>query len=131
MWRSVAAVVAGCLAMIVIVGLMIMIVGIFFPAAIPNNETDPSLPWVLFIFAYYLFAAGVGGYLTSHIAATAKFRHVQILAILVLCLGLIQFWAGHGKQPAWYLVAQILVELLGVILGGSLLRRRVSSQSPR
>ncbi len=130
MWRSVAAVAAGCLAMIIIVGLMIMVVGILFPAALPNNETPASLGWVFFIFFYYLFAASAGGYLTSHIALGSRFRHVQVLAALVLVLGLVQLWAGMGKQPTWYLVAQILVELIGVFIGGSILRRPAAPRRP-
>ncbi len=102
-----------------------LILGIAFPQAFPNNETAASLGWVLFIFLYYLFAAGVGGYLTSHLARISQWRHVQMLALLVLLLGLVQLWAGMGKQPAWYLVAQIMIELIGVFFGGGLLVRRV------
>jgi hypothetical protein len=125
MWRSVVAVTAGCLAMIIISGIMIMLLGIFFPQSLPNYETTPSLGWAFFLFLYYLFAAAVGGYLTSHIASISKFRHVQVLALVVLFLGLIQLWAGMGKQPTWYLITQVLVELIGIFLGGSMLRQRM------
>jgi hypothetical protein len=124
MWRSIVAVAAGYLSMVILVVLLFLVLGIIAPTAIPNNETVPSLGWVIFIQFFNLLAAATGGYLTALIARGSRIRHVQVLAVVVLVLGLAQLWAGMDKLPIWYLILQLAVGLVGVFLGGSLTAHR-------
>lgn len=117
--RSAVAIVAGCFVLLLLVMLIYLILGIFFPKAFPAIGTLPSTPWAIFILIWGLLSAGVGAYVTSLICAGSRVRHVFGLMVVVLVLGLL-FLAGNiYKQQTWYLVAQTVVWCVGVMIGGS------------
>ena len=117
--RSVVAVVAGCLAMLLLEMLIYLTLGIFFPKAFPSIGALPSIPWAIFILIWSLVSAGVGAYVTSLICDGKRVGHVLAMMGIVLLLGLL-FLAGNiYKQPTWYLVSKIVVWIVGAMIGGS------------
>jgi hypothetical protein len=50
--------------------------------------------------------------------------HVLALGIIVLVLAALSALQSKGKQPVWYLLAQVVISPVGVLAGG-LLRLRL------
>lgn len=126
--RSAVAIVAGCLSLLVLVMLIYLILGIFFPKAFPAVGTLPSIPWAIFLLIWGLASAMAGAYVTSLICVGSRVWHVFGLMLAILALGLL-FLAGNVyKQPTWYLIAQTVVWVIGVMIGGSV---PVQGKDPR
>ncbi|PWB72296.1 hypothetical protein C3F09_06900 [candidate division GN15 bacterium] len=117
--RSAAAIVAGCLTLLLLVMVIYLILGIFFPKAYPTVGVVPSIPWAIFLLIWGLLSAAAGAYVTSVICAGSRVWHVFGLMAAILVLGLL-FLAGNVyKQPTWYLIAQAVVWMIGAMIGGS------------
>ena len=117
--RSAAAIIAGCLTLLVLVMLINLTLGIFFPKAIPTVGSPLSLPWAIFLLVWSLVAAGAGAFVTSVICVGSRVWHVLGLITAVIVLGLL-FLAGNVyKQPTWHLIAQTVVWVIGAMIGGS------------
>jgi len=126
--RSTAAIVAGLITLLVLVMLIYLILGIFFPKAFPAVGTLPSIPWAIFLLIWSLASAVAGAYVTSLICVGSRVWHVLGLMVAILVLGLL-FLAGNiYKQPTWYLVAQMVVWIVGAMIGGSV---PVQGKDPR
>jgi hypothetical protein len=117
--RSAVAIAAGYVVMALLVMLVSMLLWIVFPKACPSDGMLPSLPWVVFLLIFNTAAATAGGYVTSMICHGSRSKHIQGLMVVIVLLGLIYLAANVNKQPLWYLIAQIVVELIGVSIGGS------------
>ncbi len=117
--RSAAAIVAGCLTLLVLVMLIYLILGIFFPKAFPTVGVVPSIPWAIFLLIWGLVSACAGAYVTSVICAGSRVWHVFGLMAAIIVLGLL-FLAGNTfKLPTWFLISQTIVWLVGAMIGGS------------
>ena len=117
--RSTVAIVAGCLTLLVTVGLISIILGIVYPKAFPAVGTLPSIPWAMFLLIWSLISAVLAAYITSLICVGSRVRHVFGLMIAILALGLLFLAANIYKQPTWYLIAQTVVWGVGAMIGGS------------
>ena len=117
--RSAIAVVAGYLTMAVLVMLIFLVLGIIFPKAFPADGALPRVPWVIFILIWNLLAAIAGSYVTSLICRGSRVKHVLAVVAVVVILGLVVLAGNVNKQPLWYLIAQIVVGVIGVMIGGS------------
>lgn len=126
--RSAIAVVAGYLTMAVLVMFIFLLLGIIFPKAFPADGALPRVPWVIFILIWNLFSAIAGAYVTSLVCRGSRIKHVLALLAVVLVLGLIVLAGNVNKQPVWYLIAQIVVGVIGVMIGGSI---PVQGKDPR
>lgn len=131
MLRSVLAVAAGYITMLVLIMLLFTLIGIIFPGAFPQPDAFPSIPWVVFILLFGLVAASIGAGVTITICRGSRIKHIHSLAIVVLFIGLVTLAASIDKQPIWYLVAQILVGIFGVYFGGHLANKRFPQTAPR
>ncbi len=126
--RSAVAIVAGCLTLLVLVMVIYLILGIFFPKAFPTVGTLPSVPWAIFLLIWGLVSAAAGAYVTSVICAGSRVWHVFGLMVAIVVLGLLFLAANTYKQPTWYLVAQTVVWVIGAMIGGSV---PVQGRDPR
>jgi hypothetical protein len=132
MIRSVAAVAAGFLAMI----LTVMIgVAAATAALIPgglatmNAAAAPiSLPasYLTANIAVSLIGAILGGWLTSRLSAPQQRSNVMILAGLVVLLSVVTAMQGvdTAAQPTWYRWIIPVIGVVGVLIGGGLGARR-------
>ena len=117
--RSGIAVVAGYLTMAVLVMLIFLVLGIVFPKAFPSDGALPRVPWVIFLLIWGLVAAIAGAYVTSLICRGSRVKHVLALLAVIVVLGFVTLAGNVGKQPLWYLIAQIVVGVVGGMIGGS------------
>jgi hypothetical protein len=69
-------------------------------------------------------SAAAGGYVASWVAQANPLIHVLALGIIVLVLAALSALQSKGKQPVWYLLAQVVISPVGVLAGG-LLRLRL------
>jgi peptidoglycan/LPS O-acetylase OafA/YrhL len=131
MLRSVIAVAAGYISMLLLIMLLFLIIGIIFPEAFPQPDAFPSIPWVVCILFFGLAASIIGGGVTVTVCRGSRIKHIHALAIVVLFIGLVTLAASIEKQPLWYLLAQVVVGLVGVYVGGHLANKRFPQEPVR
>jgi hypothetical protein len=117
MVRSVVAVFAGFLAIVVLVLASAPVIAKLLPAGASRPTRSYLLANLLTSFAF----AGVGGWIAAHIAASGPHWHAVALAALVLVLGVMtaaQGGAARAGQPVWYGWLLPFVGAAGALLGG-------------
>lgn len=124
MLRSVLAVATGYLSFLILVSLLLLLLGIVFPAAVPRSGEVPSIGWAVFILAFGLVASAVGAAVTTAISRGSRLKHIHALALVVAFFGLVTLAVNIDKQPLWYLTAQIIVGVVGVYVGGHLANKK-------
>ena len=129
MLRSAIAVASGYVAMLVLIMLFFLLIAIIFPAAFPQPDALPSIPWVVVIQLFGLAAAVVGAGVTIVICRGSRVKHIHALAAVVLFIGLVTLATNIDKQPLWYLILQILVGLFGVYVGGHFANKRFPAEA--
>lgn len=123
MLRSILVVLAGYVAMAVAVILGLFVLVIFFPEmrqALEENRPAPVLATAINL-AWAFPAAVLGGFTTAYLAKSSSWRHVAVLAALVLVLGIgYALMQLDSQQPIWYLLGLPLFGSAGVLVGGRL-----------
>lgn len=133
MIRSIAAVAAGFLAMVLVV-----MIGTFAATAalVPGGlatmkaaTAPPSLPFSYLIanVVVSLIAAITGGWLAARLSAPQQRSNVMILAGLVVLLSVVTAMQSDmtAAQPDWYKWVIPVVGVIGVLIGGAAGSRRV------
>ncbi len=125
MGRSVLAIFAGYLTMLVVVtgsiGFLFLIAFDAFPTE-PGPYQGPS--YVLWLeLAFSGVAAVAGGYVCAHVARGRPLRHAAILIAVALVLGVVSAVLEAGLKPLWSSVAIPAVAPLGIWLGAWLRAR--------
>ncbi|MEM6992235.1 MAG: hypothetical protein AAF721_17120 [Myxococcota bacterium] len=123
--RSIGAVVAGYVAMVV--GVTLGLALLMWIAA-DEFPRDPGpyrgATWVLVVELGMAFAAAVGGgYVCGWVARRAERGHALALAGLMLALGAVSATAEAGLKPLWSSVGIVIVGVAGVVLGAAIRRR--------
>lgn len=84
---------------------------------------DPAAPLVgeeSFIALSIGFAtAVVGGWLTAMIAPGRRWKHIQVLVLLVLVAAGIRLMWSRGQMPLSYELAALAATVIGVFVGAS------------
>lgn len=145
MVRSVIGVVVGFVAMVVLVmvGLFVMWGVLGAEGAFQPASWDASMGWIVGMLASGLVAAIVGGALCKLIARSR--RAVTALAVVVALMGCLSLVGQLGReapegarpadvpfaeaganavQPMWVTIANPIIGIVGVLIGGSLVGRR-------
>jgi len=128
MLRSILALAAGYIAILILTIFLFFVLGTFFP------NVFLSTPGVLAILACDFLFAAVGGYVAAALAPHSQLRHALWLGAILVLFGVVMVvWVGFnpegaGKEPLWYQVGRVLVTMPAVLLGGS---RQVSMQQKR
>ncbi|WP_420238585.1 hypothetical protein ACOBR2_02975 [Telmatobacter bradus] len=65
-------------------------------------------------------STAAGGCVTAWIGSASPAQHVMILGIVFLVLAAISVLQERGKQPVWFLLAQVVIPPLGALAGGLL-----------
>lgn len=118
MFRSVVAVFAGFLAIVVLVLASAPVIAKLLP---PATAERPTRGYLLANLLTGFGFAGVGGWIAAHIAAVGPHWHAIALAALVLTLGIVtaaQGGAARAGQPVWYGWVLPFVGAAGALLGG-------------
>ena len=117
-WKSVRAVVAGVLFIIVVttlVDFMLHRAGVYQPMGQPITDSLAVLAT-----AYRIVISIAGAYLTAHLAPDRPMRHAIILGIVGIVLGpigLLTTWTLN-LGPHWYPVALVVLALPQCWAGG-------------
>ena len=111
----------------VIVGYLMMALAIMALFAIwfRGKDAAPSDGFMLFGLGYGFVFAVVGGYVTAMIAKRSEMKRAMALAIFAVLMGIVSMIAYAGREPRWYQIANMVVVVTGVLLGGHLRVRQV------
>lgn len=88
------------------------------------DSAQPDLGYTIVNFGASFLAGAAGGYATAWVAAANALVHVLALALIILALAALSALQSRGKQPIWYLLAQVALSPVGVLAGG-MVRLRV------
>ncbi|MGI8783320.1 MAG: hypothetical protein ACR2L2_06695 [Acidobacteriota bacterium] len=120
MLRSILALAAGYVAILVLTIFLFFVLGTFFP------NVFLSTPGVLAVLACDFLFAAVGGYVAAALAPHSQLRHTLWLGAILVLFGVVTIvWVGFspvegaGKEPLWYQLGRVLVTMPAVLLGGS------------
>ena len=119
MLRSLFAVFGGYLAMSLLVMVLFMTRGAFWPESFVDPVVAPPLAALATTLLFSLVAAIVGGFVTATIAAHSEPKHVLGLMGFMVLMWLVSIPQAEG-QPAWYRFALLPLGPLGAWLGGRL-----------
>lgn len=118
MIRSIISVVAGYAAMVIIV----VITSVFAGALLLGSPGIVTPTYIITNLIFGLVAPIVGGYVTAKLAPKNMMQHVQILAGLVIVLGLLSATQPLNGQPVWYPWVIMLIGAIGTLIGGSIVK---------
>lgn len=146
MARNILSVLAGYVVMFVFVMVTFSLVwvGLGSGFAFEAGSTRVTTGWVVIALVLSFIAALAGGWVTSKIAMPPGRTPVIALAALVLVLGIIAAFsavnreipplpdrplstmeaASYAESPDWYHYSIPIIGVAGVLLGGSIGRRR-------
>lgn len=122
MVRSIGSVVAGYLAMAVIVMIgSVAAAGAMIPggfAAARNLQGQPPRNYLYANFILSLVAAIFGGWLSARMAPANPMAHAATLAAFLLVMSVVSAKKQSRNQPAWYPWTIAAIGVGGVFLGG-------------
>jgi len=122
--RSVGAVVAGILFIVIVTTLVDVVlhtVGVYAPWGQALDQVDSVIA-----LSYRLVLGVMGGWLTALLARRNPIRHVVVLGLIgtaMAALGLIVTW-NLDLGPRWYPISLVVTGLPLSWLGGKLYQRR-------
>ena len=130
MLRSVAAVAAGFIGMmLVVMAGTLAATMVFVPGGMTAMAADaPARPlpgsYLAANLLVSLAGAAVAGWVAARLAPSSPFAHVLVLAALLLIMTLASFSRGPAPgQPNWYPWVIGTIGMAGVAIGGMLVRR--------
>jgi hypothetical protein len=130
MKRSIWAVVAGVLFVIVVttlVDVVLHVVRVYPPLGQPLDD-----PLALLATAHRVVIGIAGGWLTARLAPSRPMRHALWLGYVGVVLGLAGLLAtwNKGLGPRWYPVALVVLAIPQCWAGGRIYEGRVSRREP-
>ena len=126
--RSIWAVVAGVLTIIVVTTLVDIVLHLVHVYPAMNEPLTDGL--ALLASSYRLVISIAGAYLTARLAPARPMRHAMILGYVGVALGLLGLAAtwNAGLGPRWYPVSLVVLAIPQCWLGGKLFERRSRPQ---
>ena len=120
MLRSVLAVIAGYLAMMVAVTTFFSFMVYVVLGGLPSDPKQFSPPAWLYVveLATTPIVAGVGGYVCAWIAKRRVMRHVFALGGVMLVMTIVSTVGAPASDPWWHMPAIGILGAIGAILGG-------------
>src|SRR4051812_12900828 len=107
MMRSLAAIVGGFIAYVLLMGITVLVLGLLMPATF--GATAPREGWTLGAeLAYSVLFAAFGGYVAALIAPHDPVTHAGMLAAIILALSVINLLISPtGTHPMAFEAAMI------------------------
>ncbi len=124
MLRSILAVIAGFMVMVMFVGFGVTIAAGFMIGPVQvGTIVQPPLAYLIVNLVLSLVAAIIGGWVAGTIAGREPLLHAGVLSALVLAMSVVSFFAMRGlpeaaAQPKWYQLVATILGVGGVLLGG-------------
>lgn len=95
----------------------------FFASAVAAPMTATQMVGLL---AIKVLAGLLAGYLSATLAASHRWQHALVLAVLILCIGLLGLLALRGVPRSDYTTYALIVSPLSILIGGWLRARKAS-----
>jgi hypothetical protein len=123
MWKSVWAVVAGILFVIVVTTMIDIVLHV---AGVYSTKEPLTNSLALLATSYRIVIGIAGGCLTAWLAPKHPMQHVMILGVVGVVLGLLGLLAtwNLGLGPRWYPIALVVLAIPQCWLGGKLFEMR-------
>ena len=127
-WKSIRAVVAGVLVIIVVTTLVDMAlhaIHVYPPMGQPMNDA-----LALLATAYRIIISVAGAWLTARLAPGKPMRHAMILGVVGTVLGLVGIvvtW-NLGLGPRWYPIALAVLAIPQCWVGGKIYEMRAGNR---
>jgi hypothetical protein len=123
MWKSVWAVVAGILFIIVVTTMIDIVLHV---AGVYSTKEPLTNPLALLATSYRIIIGIAGGYLTARLAADQPMRHAMILGVVGVVLGLLGLLATWNLNlgPKWYPIVLVVLAIPQCWLGGKIWEMR-------
>ena len=128
MGRSILAVVAGAIVMVVGVVAANFVLVLLVPAANEPGAAAGHGTALAVLLLFNLLVGVTGGYVTARVAARAPQRHALVLGIVQVALYVASALVDHGGVPLWWHAGMVVFLVPAVYLGGWL--RIVQLPSP-
>ena len=127
--RSLAAIVGGFLAYALLMGITIMVLSIFMPAAF--TDESPRTGWAVGAeLAYSVIFAAFGGYIAALIARRDEVTHAGMLATIILAMSVVNLlMSPAGANPPIYEATMIFLSAVSTVLGGVIRARQTREVS--
>lgn len=130
MLRSIAAVVAGFLSIMVLSLGADRVVRAVHPTAFDATGGTAAVPLLVLSVVYVGVFAIAGCWLTARLAPHHPMRHALILGALGLAFSLVGTTIAWDRAPVWYHVLQLALVMPYAWLGGWLGERRRTAAAP-
>jgi len=118
MTRSIIAVTAGLLSLIILTYIANMVALIVFMSA--NGNPNHTAVYLV-VSAVYTVSFGIaGGFMTANISTETLHRDISILSALVFLLWFISSIFQLGRQPIWYSLLLLITVPMAVLAGGQI-----------
>lgn len=114
MGRSIVAVVAAYVGMVVVTLITFAVLGLVAPEAFSDPYAFPPMPWVLIVLAMAFGGGLVGGLILRWIARGSIVKHAVWLACVMVVLWAVSWAMNPVPQPVWYMVAVLVLGIVGV-----------------
>jgi len=118
MARSVLAVIAGLLSLIILTYMANMVVAVIF---MPGNNNHALSPIYFGVIAVFIVLFGIiGGFITASVSNETPQRDIAILSAIVFLLWIISSVIQFERQSIWYSLLLLITLPMAVLAGGQI-----------
>ena len=126
MTRSILAVTAGLLSVIILTYIATMVAMVVFITANGNPSITPAY---LIISTVYIVIFGIiGGFITASISTEAPQRDITILSAMVFLLWIVSSIIQFERQTIWYSLLLVITLPMAVLAGGHIKISRLKKE---
>lgn len=120
MLKSLGSVVAGVVAMIVVIMVTTPIAAKMLIPGGSMNATSVTRPYLVVNLFCGLAAAILGGWLAARLAGGNALGHAAAVAAIILAMGIATAFTSGTQpgQPSWYQLVVTLLGVAGALMGG-------------
>lgn len=132
MWKSVGAVLAGYVVMVIVTLIFFALLGVVHPDGFDPEMTEvPGTGVQLVILAFGFASAVGGGWVTARLSPRSTGKHILGLVLLVGGMSVVTMLIpAEPAAPRLYAIGLFVVAVAGVSLGGRWRLAQVSTHSP-
>lgn len=118
MTRSVLAVTAGLLSLIILTYIATMVAVVLFVSA--NSNPSPTTIYLAISAVYTVLFGIMGGFITASVSTETPHRDIAILSTIIFLLCVISLIIQFGRQPIWYSLLLLVTVPMAALTGGQI-----------
>ena len=122
MWRSILAVIAGYIAMVLgVTTFFALSITLIFGGTLGDPKSFHPPFWFYFLeLGVTPILAALGGYVCAWIAKRKQLQHALALAGVCTLMGIVTVISDAGLKPLWSSLGIVVLGLVGVLAGAKL-----------